>query len=300
MRRTCWGVLCLASIAAGSGQAQQTAAPPRSAIVVLGDGTPLLSADRSGTSIGIVVRGTLYVFDAGPGVLRRIQEARERLGLGIQQQGPVFVTHLHSDHTLGIPELLYYPGAPSLRLLGPPGIQAMLTHLQEAWAEDRQIRSSSGMPSDQGLATRVSAATAQEVHAGVVFADSNLTVKAFAVSHGAWPHAFGYRIEAPDRVIVISGDTRASDAVVKACNGCEVLFHAVYDAENSLTAPDSVYFSRFHTNAREIGDLATRAGAGVVILYHQMLMGKRPMDLVRQVSARFRGPVIAARDLDIY
>ena len=300
MRRTCWGVLCLTSIATGSGHAQRAAAPPRSAIVVLGDGTPLLSADRSGTSIGIVVRGTLYVFDAGPGVLRRIQEARERLGLGIQQQGPVFVTHLHSDHTLGIPELLYYPGAPSLRLFGPPGIHAMLTHLQEAWAEDRQIRSSSGMPSDQGLATRVNAATAQEVQAGVVFADSNLTVKAFAVPHGTWPHAFGYRIEAPDRVIVISGDTRASDAVVKACNGCEVLFHAVYNAENSLTGPDSVYFSRFHTSAREIGDLATRAGPGVVILYHQMLMGKRPMDLVRQVSARFRGPVIAARDLDIY
>lgn len=300
MRRTCWGVLCLASIASGSSNAQRGSAEPRSAIVVLGDGTPLLGADRSGTSIGIVVRGTLYVFDAGPGVLRRIQEARERLGLGIQRQGPVFVTHLHSDHTLGIPELLYYPGAPSLRVFGPPGIQAMLAHLQEAWAEDRHIRSSSGMPSDQGLAERVNAATAQEVRTGVVFADSNLTVKAFGVPHGTWPHAFGYRIEAPDRVIVISGDTRASDAVVDACNGCEVLFHAVYDAENSLTGPDSAYFGRFHTNARELGDLAIRARPGVVILYHQLFMGKRPMELVRQVNARFRGPVISARDLDIY
>src|SRR6185503_18150698 len=112
---------------------QQPTPPARSAIVILGDGTPLLSADRSGTSIGVIVRGTLYVFDAGPGVLRRIHEARERLGLGIQRQGPVFLTHLHSDHTLGVPELLYYPGAPSLRIYGPRGTQRLLMHLLEAW-----------------------------------------------------------------------------------------------------------------------------------------------------------------------
>ena len=104
------------------GVAQQPTPPVRSSIVILGDGTPILSADRSGTSIGIVVRGTLYVFDAGPGVLRRIHEARERLRLGIQRLGPVFVTHLHSDHTLGLPELLYYPFAPALYVYGPPGI----------------------------------------------------------------------------------------------------------------------------------------------------------------------------------
>jgi ribonuclease BN (tRNA processing enzyme) len=275
-------------------------APARSAIVILGDGTPLLSAERSGTSIGIVIRGTLYIFDAGPGVLRRIQEARERLGLGIQRQGPVFLTHLHSDHTLGVPELLYYPDAPSLLLFGPPGIHAFLTHLQEAWTEDRHIRSSSGMPSDQRIAERVTAATTREVKTGVVYADSNLTVKAFPVPHGTWQHAFGYRIEAPDRVIVISGDTRPSEGVVEACGGCDVLLHAVYNAENSLTGADSLYFGRFHTNTRELADLATRARPGVLILYHQIFMGKRPADLVRQVSARFRGPVISARDLDVY
>ena len=128
-------VLC-AGLAIGETRAQ-SGVKPHSAIVILGDGTPLLSADRSGTSIGIVVRGTLYVFDAGPAVLRRIQETRERLRLGIQRLGPVFVTHLHSDHTLGLPELLYYPDAPSLRVYGPPGIRNMLRHLQEAWADDR-------------------------------------------------------------------------------------------------------------------------------------------------------------------
>lgn len=300
LTRGCSVVLLLTLLIHSAVQAQQSNPAARSTIVILGDGTPLLSAARSGTSIGIIARGTLYVFDAGPGVLRRIQEAREHLGLGIQRQGPVFITHLHSDHTLGVPELLYYPGAPSLTLFGPPGIQAFLMHLLEAWKEDRQVRSFSGMPSDQALAARVNAATAHEVKPGIVYADSNLTVKAFPVPHGTWPSAFGYRIETSDRVIVLSGDTRPSDAVVEACSGCDILLHAVYSAENTLTSADSLYFSRFHTSTRELAELATRARPGLLVLYHQIFMGKRPADLVRQISAQFRGPVISARDLDIY
>ncbi len=289
----------LSSLAASQLQAQATASSP-SSIVILGDGTPLLSADRSGTSIGIVVRGTLYVVDAGPGVLRRIFETRERLNLGIQRQGPVFITHLHSDHTLGLAELLYYPGAPSLRVFGPSGIKRMVQQLQDTWSEDRQIRSTSGMPSDQAVATTVNAATAVEINEGNVYSDSNITVTSFSVSHGTWPHAVGYRIRTPDRVVVISGDTRPSDAVVDACNGCDVLLHAVYDGENSLKGADSSYFRRFHTTTFELAALAVRARPRLLILYHQIFMGKLPADLVRQVSGTFKGSVRSARDLDVY
>ena len=278
----------------------QAAASVQSSIVILGDGTPLLSADRSGTSIGIVVRGALYVFDAGPGVLRRIFETRERLNLGIQRLGPVFLTHLHSDHTLGLPELLYYPGAPSLRVFGPSGTKRMVQQLQEAWSEDRQIRSTSGMPSDQALANTVNSAVAVEIDEGAVYSDSNVTVTSFAVPHGTWRNAVGYRIRTPDRVIVVSGDTRPSDAVVNACNGCDVLLHAVYDGENMLRGADSSYFSRFHTNAFELGALAVRARPRLLILYHQIFMGKLPGDLVRQVTGTFKGAVKSARDLDVF
>ena len=301
MRRTIWYAILLCIAATGNwADAQQPKEPARSAIVILGDGTPLLSADRSGTSIGIVVRGTLYIFDAGPGVLRRILETEERLELGIERVGPVFLTHLHSDHTLGLPELLYYPGSRALRVFGPPGTQVMLDRIKSAWSEDRQIRSTSGMPSDQALAATVNAATAQEITAGVVFTDPNITVTAFEVSHGTWPHAFGYRIASPDRVIVISGDTHPSDAVVKACDGCDVLLHAVYDGENNLSGADLAYFTRFHTNTKELAAIATRARPGLLILYHQLFMGKSRADLVRQIVATFHGPVISARDLDVF
>ena len=283
-------------------QPQPSAAnvPLRSAVVVLGDGTPLLSADRSGTSIGVVVRGTVYVFDAGPGVLRRLFEAQQRLGLGIVTFGPVFVTHLHSDHTLGLPELLYPPGMPALRVYGPPGIQKMLNSILDAWAEDRAVRSRSTMPRDNALARQAGGATATEVTNGIVFRDSNVTVTAFRVAHGDWPTALGYRIEAPDRSIVISGDTRPTQAIADACNGCDLLVHAVYNGEAPMPAGDSTYFRRFHTSAIELGDVARRARPRVLVLYHQLFFGGGPADLIRQVGTTFRGPVISARDLDVY
>jgi ribonuclease BN (tRNA processing enzyme) len=305
MRTHAGAVLAMAAIVASVVGARQPSTlaqprPPHASVVILGDGTPLLSADRSGTSIGVVVRGTLYVFDAGPGVLRRVFEARERLHLGIQRLGPVFITHLHSDHTLGLPELLYYPGAPSLRMFGPPGTKALMDHVLEAWSEDRQIRAHSSMASDNAVATTVNSEVTTEITAGVAYRDSNITVTAFEVSHGDWPHALGYRIDAPDRVIVISGDTRPSSAVVDACNGCDILLHAVYDGEAILTGGDARYFRAFHTSAIELGDIAARARPKLLVMYHQIFMGKQPADLIRQVAASFHGPVISARDLDIY
>jgi ribonuclease Z len=176
----------------------------------------------------------------------------------------------------------------------------MLDRLKDAWGEARQTRSASGLSYDGAIAAQVNAATAREITSGVAYTDSNITVTAFEVRHGTWPHALGYRIVAPDRVIVISGDTSPSNAVVDACNGCDVLIHAVYSAENTFTGADSSYFARFHTNTKQLGALATRARPGLLVLYHQLFMGKLPADLVRQVATIFHGPVMSARDLDIY
>lgn len=306
MRLSLCGLSLLAVATADIGGARDaartSAAPPpgQTTVLILGDG-PLISAERSGTSIGVVVRGTLYVVDAGPGVLRRVFEARQRLPqLGVQRLGPVFITHLHSDHTLGLPELLYYPGSDHLRVYGPPGLREMMARIAEAWGADREIRAHSSMSVDNALARTVNAAEVVERTSGVVYQDSNVKVIAFEVAHGDWPHALGYRVETSDRVIVISGDTRPSDAVVNACDGCDVLVHAVYDGEAKLSGGDSLYFRRFHTSALELGLLARRARPRLVVMYHQIFMGKLPADLVRQVAAGFQGPVMSARDLDVY
>jgi ribonuclease BN (tRNA processing enzyme) len=274
-----------------------------SQILMLGTGTPIIDAARSGTSIGILVGGSLYIFDAGPGVERRMLEAVAK-GTKIDTIPAVFITHLHSDHTLGLPALVYYHGPNAafrgggpLTVYGPPGIAAMMEHIRAAWTEDRAIRTQTGgaAPSWQ--------VRGADVAAGVIYRDSNIVVKAFEVPHGTWPHAFGYRVETPDRVIVISGDTRPSDAIARECAGCDVLLHEVYAAEGFKKMPARVqpYHSAAHTSTYELAEIASKAQPKLLVLYHQLYFGgATDDDLLREVRGRYRGRVVSARDLDVY
>lgn len=289
-------VVCLAS---ASVFAQQPA--DRTSILILGAGSPQISADRSGTCVGVIVHGTVYLFDAGPGVEHRMFEARARANNLIQHIGPLFITHLHSDHTLGIPAVLYHvrePGKP-FSVYGPPGMKNMMTHILAAWQEDKEMRMTGG----EGAPAVRWATDVHEVTSGVVFKDDNVSVTTFEVPHGKWPHALGYRIDTADRSIVISGDTRPSEAIVRACNGCDVLVHEVV-WENPNGPPRNQYMSEFHTSPTELGELATRAKAKMVVMYHQVIPGGRdpvqPSEFVRGVMSKYQGPVMYARDLDVF
>jgi ribonuclease BN (tRNA processing enzyme) len=266
----------------------------KTSILVLGVGTPAMSAERSGTSIGVIVRGTIYIFDAGPGIERRMFEARARANNGIQRIGPVFITHLHSDHTLGLPAMLYHVRDPRtpFTVYGPPGLKNMMTHIVAAWQEDRDVRVNGLQHSAPvGWETDV-----HEVTSGVVFKDANITVKTFEVSHGSWQHALGYRIDTPDRSIVISGDTRPTDAIVQACDGCDVLVHeAIFEA---AVSPE--YNKEYHTTPAQLGEIAARSKAGMVVIYHHAPATIPPSEFVRAVLANYHGPVMFARDLDTY
>ena len=199
-------------------------------LVLLGTGTPNPEPDRSGPAAAVVVGGAAYLIDAGPGVVRRARAA-ELAGVTELRQPNlriVFLTHLHSDHTLGLPDLILSPwvlerDAP-LIVYGPPGTRTMLRSLEEAFAVDIRRRQDGWQPQNK-TGWR---AIAHHVDDGLVYADSNVRVTAFRVPHGNWPDAFGYRFETRDRVIVISGDTRESEAIVHACDPCDVLVHEVY------------------------------------------------------------------------
>jgi len=272
-------------------------------ILMLGTGTPVIDAAHSGTSIGILVRGALYIFDAGPGVERRMLEAVAK-GTKIDTIPAVFITHLHSDHTLGLAALVYYHGTDAefsgggpLTIYGPPGISAMMGHISAAWADDRATRSKvrGGSPSWQ--------VQGADVTAGVIYRDSNVVVKAFEVPHPPWQHAFGYRVETPDRVIVISGDTHPTDAIARECAGCDVLLHEVYSAVGLPTVPPERqrYHASAHTSTYELAEIAAKAKPKLLVLYHQLYLGgTSDDDLVREVRSRYNGRVVSARDLDIY
>lgn len=272
-------------------------------VVVLGTGTPNADPDRSGPAVAIIVNDRSYLVDAGPGIVRRAALAARTLpALRMPMLDIVFLTHLHSDHTVGLPDLMLTPWvldrASPLRVFGPSGTTSMVKHLSQAYSADIEIRLNGGEPSNK-TGYR---ADAKDVSPGIVYRDSNVTVTAFEVQHGSWPQAFGYRFQTRDRVIVISGDTRPSDAVVEQCNGCDVLVHEVYSATRlqNRTPAWQAYHRRYHTSTIELAQLASRAHPKLLLLYHQLHWGATDEELVAEISRTYHGPIVSARDLGIY
>ena len=275
-------------------------------VVMLGTGTPNPDPERSGPAAAIVVNGQAYLVDAGPGLIRRAAEAARRHqipALRANRLDIVFISHLHSDHTVGLPDLIHTGWVSErtgpLRVYGPPGIREMARHLTEAWREDIRIRTEGDQPhTADGWKVE-----ATEVQPGLVYRDSNVTVTAIPVPHTNWEHAFAYRFQTRDRTIVVSGDTRGTAALAEACNGCDVLVHEVMSGEGlkGRTPEWQRYHNGSHTSAAHLAALANQARPRLLVLYHQIFMGVSEEDLLLELRrAGYQGNVVSARDLEVY
>lgn len=284
------------------------AASGRAQIVFLGTGTPKPDPERSGPATAIVVNNTAYLVDFGPGVVRRAAAAKEK-GIAALDESKfhiVFVTHLHSDHTAGYPDLILTSWvlgrSRPLEVYGPRGLKAMTRHVLAAWKEDIRIRTE-GMEQESKIGYGVNV---HEIQPGIVYRDANVTVKAFLVSHGEWRQAFGYRFETPGRTIVISGDTRPAQSVVENCNGCDVLIHEVYTmkSQEGISEKWRKYSLAYHTSTKELAEIASKARPGLLLIYHRANPGRGPGDTDEQVLAEmhamYSGKVATAHDLDVY
>jgi ribonuclease BN (tRNA processing enzyme) len=274
-------------------------------VVMLGTGTPVPDPDRSGPAVAVVVNGRAYLVDCGPGVVRRAVAAARKNGiaaLNVDTLNTVFITHLHSDHTLGYPDLIFSPWvmgrAAPLEAYGPHGLKNMTEHIEQAWAEDVRVRRE-GLESANATGYKVNV---HEIEPGVVYRDDNVTVTAFPVKHGTWKEAYGYKFETRDRKIVISGDTAPAGEVVKACNGCDVLLHEVYNPHGRELgiAHWKQYFQTFHTSPAELGDIARRAHPRLLVVYHQVLEQLPEEQLAMEIGKEYSGNWVSARDLEVY
>lgn len=277
-------------------------------VVILGTGTPNADPDRWGPAVAVVAGARAYLVDAGAGVVRRAAAAARDHGIAaLSPEGldRLFITHLHSDHTVGLPDAILSPWVldrpEPIRIFGPPGTAAMVTHVEAAWREDIHMRLFGLEPRDANAGAY--RAIVAETTGGTVYEDENVRVTAIPVLHGSWPHALGYRFEAGGRTIVISGDARPSESLAEACGGCDVLVHEVYSAEAfQRREPEwQAYHARAHTSTVELADIATRARPGLLVLYHQLYWGASDGDLVREIrEAGYGGRVVSAADLDVY
>ena len=283
----------------------EVAPVPRTQVVLLGTGTPNDDPNRWGPAVAIVVDDQVYLVDAGEGVVRRAAAARANgvTALKVTSLSRVFLTHLHSDHTLGLPDLMFAPWVLErkvpLDVYGPKGTADMAAHLEAAWKDDIAVRLYGLEPQH----TRNYRAIVHELKPGRVYQDDKVTVDAIAVTHGSWPDAFAYRFQTSDKRIVISGDTIASDAVAAACDGCDVLVHEVYSAETfkGRTAEWQAYHKAFHTSTSELAGVATKARPGVLVLYHQLFWGATDDDLIREIrAAGYTARVVSGKDLDVF
>ncbi|NVJ96697.1 MAG: MBL fold metallo-hydrolase [Alphaproteobacteria bacterium] len=273
---------------------------------MLGTGTPNADPTRSGPALAITFGGKAYLVDAGPGVVRRAAAAEQKGVPELAQPNLdlIFITHLHSDHTLGLADLMFTPWVlerdHALTLFGPVGSEDMISHLSAAYRTDVEMRLSGLEPANpDGFKVDLT-----EIGASPLLLDSNgMKVSAIPVLHGSWKHAFGFKFEAGGKIIVVSGDARPSPTLVEAAKGADILVHEVYsDAGWKRREPVwQKYHASFHTSASELAAIAEKAQPKLLVLTHQLYWGTSDEDLVKEIrAAGYDGPVVSAKDLDIF
>lgn len=291
--------------AGGIAQAQAVSPSPTAAVpsdslkvVLLGTGVgPLVNLQQYGASTLVEAGAQRFLFDCGRGATLRLAQA----GVPVGSITRVFLTHLHSDHVVQLPDLLLTGWAGGRRAVplavwGPAGTRAMMDHLQQAFAFDIHMR----RDVDEHLPAAGITVVSHEVTTdGVVFSEDGVTVTAFLVDHGPVQPAFGYRIEFRGRSVVLSGDTRVSENLVRHAQGADVLVHEVIDPQALRDRPDHPSAAivdaiiAHHTTPQQAGEVFRRVAPRLAVYSHAPNTAR----VLAQTRAAYAGPLQGAEDL---
>lgn len=281
-------ILCAALAVAASGQNLR--------VTLLGTGSPQPRIDRFGPSILVEAGEKKLLFDCGRGAAQRIEQIR----IPFTEIDALFLTHLHSDHVVGIPDLWLTGWARGrkvpFQVWGPAGTKEMMLHLKEAFQFDIQIRQD-----DDRLPARGVDVLANDIEQGVVYDSAGIKVTAFAVDHGQVKPALGYRIDFSGHSVVLSGDTRYSENLIHFSQGTDVLIHEVIDPEAFRAENPSVSEERFraiaghHTTAEEAGTIFSRVKPKLAV-YSHIVPGDAP-NLLPLTRKTYSGPLEVGEDL---
>ena len=274
-------------------------------LTLIGSGTPIPAADRFGPATLVEAGEQKLLFDAGRGATIRLWQ----LKIPFSKVSPLFLTHLHSDHTVGIPDLwltgwlggLFGRRSTPFHVIGPTGTKDLMTNLERAYAADIRIRIADEHYPPEGVKI-----VADEFGAdGVVYEKDGVRVTAFEVDHGdAIKPAYGYRVDYKGRSIVISGDTRFNENVIKYGTGADILVHEVMAVRPELLKDQQVQrVMAHHTSPREAGNVFSRAHQKLAVYTHLVLLERptipevTPDELVAQTRETYAGPLEVGEDL---
>ena len=292
-------------------------------LVLLGTGTPNACPDHSGPACAVIVNNRAYLVDFGPGVVRQASKAYFK---GIDALRPdlldiAFCTHLHTDHTTGLADLIYTPWVlereKPLRLFGPAGLSDMAKYIEKAYSADLDMRLNGDEPANlTGYKTEVTQLSPGKKDYGIIYADENVQVNAFTVKHGRL-QSVAYRFITDEGVIVISGDTAPVPIMIEKAKDADILLHECQYTEGLAcrTVDWQTYHRNVHTMSTDLASIARMAKPKLVVTYHRIYhmnildnrkdlkkeMEIRNEKILQEIrSAGYDGNVVNGQDLDIY
>jgi len=267
-------------------------------VTLLGTGAPPPRLDRFGPSTLVEVGGQKFIFDAGRGAMQRLHQ----LAIPFSDITGMFLTHHHSDHVVGFPDLWLtgWIGRPwgqraqPLPVYGPQGTRQMMEHLPLAFHVDIRVRQKNYGPDGVKL-------DAHEIRQGVVLDRDGIRISAFEVDHGGEElPAYGYRIDYRGRSAVLSGDTTFNENLIHHAQGADLLVHEVTALAGSA-AEDPKQLQRIganHTTPEQAGEVFARVRPKLAVYNHLLLFGSaRPADLLPATRTKYDGPLIVGEDL---
>ena len=276
-------------------------------VTLLGTGSPQPSINRFGPGVLVQAGSETLLIDCGRGVTQRLVQSGVKLGAA----NKLFITHLHSDHVVGIPDLwltgwLEIPSAQrngAFQVFGPEGTRNMMESLEKAYEWDIRTRIA-----DQKLARENVAVSVTEIKEGVVYERDGVKVTAFEVDHGDLiKPAFGFRIDYGGRSAVVSGDTRFNENLIRHATGTDLLIHQVAAVRPELLAsPVFQAILAHHTKPDEAGVVFARTKPRLAVFYHFSLLGTPQVpamteqEVVELARRNYSGPLVAGEDLMVF
>jgi ribonuclease Z len=255
-------------------------------VTLLGTGTPFPNSDRFGSAILVEAAEKKLLFDCGRGVVIRLTQA----GVSLKKIDGLFLTHLHSDHVVGIPDLWlsgWFLGRDQpFPIWGPTGTRSLTEHLGQAFGFDVHIRQTG----PDSLSANGVQIDAKEVEQGEIYNDGLTRVSAFLVDHGPVKPAFGYRIDSAGYSVVISGDTKFCQNLVDFASGVDCLIHAAWSPDHQNSAPPS---KRSIASAEDAGRVFALVKPKLGVIYHY----KDENGLWDAVRKEYQGPLVIGKDL---
>lgn len=273
-------------------------------VTLLGTGSPAPVMKRFGPGVLVQVAGKNLLIDSGRGTTQRLLQS----GVPLGKVDALFITHLHSDHVVGIPDLWltgwlqasYAQRNGTFVVYGPAGTKGLMDGLAVAYDWDIKARIA-----DQGLKAEAIRADVTEIRPGVVYDKDGVKVTAIEVDHGEMlKPAFGFRIDHSGRSVTISGDTRFSENLIEQAKGTDLLIHQVAAASEALLKiPTFKVILAHHTQPDEAGTVFSRVKPKLAVYYHFVLLGTPTIPAVTEKEVfemtrkTYAGPLLIGEDL---